>query len=374
MSKPKLAYLCGPLSWGGLEMNQLRNAVWMKARGHEVVVFAQRESAIAKEAKQLGVSVINIGAHKKYYDLSSARKLAKLIRVNEVSHLIVRSPLDMGVASLTKTLIGAKLHLSYFMEMQIGVSKRDILHTIRYSRFDVWSCPLPWLEDQVKSLTKFSHHKIHQIPSGLDLAPFTSLPNQSAAREELGLPLELPLFGLIGRFDLQKGQLRVLKAFNEFLQRSDSPIGLVLLGEKTNNEADDYYNEMIDFIAQNKLSDKVYILPFRKDIQTFYGAIDYFIMASLHETFGMVTIEAMASGKKIIGSNTGGTPEILHQGELGKLFSPESHDELTTVLLESISKNDFPSVEVLQKEAAKYDYNTVCAQVENVLNINFSAE
>ena len=374
MSKPKLAYLCGPLSWGGLEMNQLRNAVWMKARGHEVVVFAQRESAIAKEAKQLGVSVINIGAHRKYYDLSSARKLAKLIRVNEVSHLIVRSPLDMGVASLTKTLIGAKLHLSYFMEMQIGVSKRDILHTIRYSRFDVWSCPLPWLEDQVKSLTKFSHHKIHQIPSGLDLAPFTSLPNQSAAREELGLPLDLPIFGLIGRFDLQKGQLRVLKAFNELLQRSDSPIGLVLLGEKTNNEADDYYNEMIDFIAQNKLSDKVYILPFRKDIQTFYGAIDYFIMASLHETFGMVTIEAMASGKKIIGSNTGGTPEILHQGELGKLFSPESHDELTTVLLESISKNDFPSVEVLRKEAAKYDYNTVCAQVENVLNISFSAE
>lgn len=369
MSKPKLAYLCGPLSWGGLEMNQLRNALWMKNRGHDVTILAQEKSTISKEAKNVGISVTTIGAHKKYYDFSNARKMAKLIRDHHITHLIVRSPLDMGVAALTKTFVGKRLHLSYFMEMQIGISKRDILHTIRYNKFDAWSCPLSWLEKQVKTLTKFSPEKIHQIPSGLDLSPFFNLPEKNLARETLGLPQDVSLFGLIGRFDVQKGQLTVLQAFQKFIQQTDKPVGLVFLGEKTNNEADDYYEVIIRFIEDNQLSEKVFILPFRKDIETFYAAIDYFIMASLHETFGMVTIEAMASGKKIIGSNTGGTPEILHHGKLGKLFSPTNSEELTSTLIESIASNDFPSEKELRKEAKKYDFNTVCEQVEFLLDV-----
>lgn len=367
MSKPKLAYLCGPISWGGLEMNQLRNAFWMRNRGHEVTVFAQENSALAKEAKNVGVSVTIISAHKKYYDFSSARKLARLIRDNQITHLIVRSPLDMGVAALTKTLVGKQLHLSYFMEMQIGVRKRDILHTLRYNKFDAWCCPLPWLEEQVKTLTKFPHNRIHQIPSGLDLTPFLNLPEKNEARETLGLPKDIALLGLIGRLDKQKGQLAVMEAFKKLIEQTDKPVGLVFLGEKTNNEADDYYDMILDFIKDNHLKEKVFILPFRKDIETFYAAIDYFIMASLHETFGMVTIEAMASGKKIIGSNTGGTPEILRHGKLGKLFSPTNVEELSNVLKEALETNNFPTIEELTTAAKKYDFNTVCEQVEEIL-------
>jgi len=221
----------------------------------------------------------------------------------------------------------------------------------------------------VRELTKFSPDKIYQIPSGLDLSPFKNLPEKSDARQTLGLPEDLQLFGLIGRFDPQKGQLTVLNAFYNFIQQTDTPVGLVFLGEKTNNEADDYYDSIIQFIQDKELSDSVFILPFRKDIVTFYAAIDYFVMASLHETFGMVTIEAMACGKKILGSNTGGTPELLNQGELGKLFNPRSSEELTAILLEAITKDDFPSSSELKKEAEKYDYNKVCKLVEEALFI-----
>jgi glycosyltransferase involved in cell wall biosynthesis len=81
----------------------------------------------------------------------------------------------------------------------------------------------------------------------------------------------------------------------------------------------------------------------------------------------MVTIEAMASGKKIIGSNTGGTPEILHHGKLGKLFSPTNVDELSNVLKEALETNNFPTTEELTTAAKQYDFNTVCEQVEEIL-------
>lgn len=54
-------------------------------------------------------------------------------------------------------------------------------------------------------------------------------------------------------------------------------------------------------------------------------------MASRAETYGTVTIEAMASGLPIIATNTGGTPEILKNGELGLLYPPGD--------IEAFSKN-----------------------------------
>jgi glycosyltransferase involved in cell wall biosynthesis len=81
----------------------------------------------------------------------------------------------------------------------------------------------------------------------------------------------------------------------------------------------------------------------------------------------MVTIEAMASGKKIIGSNTGGTPEILQHRKLGKLFSPTNVAELSNVLKEALETNNFPTIEELTTAAKKYDFNTVCEQVEEIL-------
>ena len=42
----KIAYLCGTKAWGGLEMNQIRNAEWMRDRGHTVVIFCLKDSPV----------------------------------------------------------------------------------------------------------------------------------------------------------------------------------------------------------------------------------------------------------------------------------------------------------------------------------------
>ena len=46
----KIAYLCGTKAWGGLEMNQVRNAEWMRDRGHTVVVFCVKDSQVYNAA------------------------------------------------------------------------------------------------------------------------------------------------------------------------------------------------------------------------------------------------------------------------------------------------------------------------------------
>lgn len=365
MSKHVIGYFCASDSWGGLEMNQWRNALWMAERGHDVVMFVREGTPAERAAKESGLVISRVKKHKRYYDYLNAKRLKRRISYHRVTHMIVRDPKDMGLCALTKTIMGNKLFLAYFMEMQLGIPKKDFLHTVRFKKFDLWSCPLPWLAEQVKEQTNYPVERIKIIPSALDLSTYQKEVSRAEAREELKLSNDQKWIGLVGRFDAQKGQLLLLKAFQKVKEQL-STYNLLFLGEKTHGEAEEYYTKMLAFIDKNHLNDRVEIRPFRKDVETFYSAIDVFVMATKAETFGMVTIEAMASGCKIIGSNAGGTPEILKHGKYGTLFESENVDALAEALIQSTQKATINSSQ-LQDEVQQYDFNNVCGLVEEAL-------
>ena len=364
----RLAYLCSSTSWGGLEMNQLRNARWMKERGHEVFIFCKTHSPIEEAAKAERISVVTISEHKKYYDFKAGKRLAQSLNENHITHLILRDTRDMSLGVIAKRKSKTSIHLSYFLEMQLGVSKRNLLHTIRFKGLDVWSCPLNHLAEQVRKLTRLDQNKLHVIPSGLNLDQFRSNISKSESRKILALPQDQKIIGLSGRFDPFKGHLLLLEALHK-LNRED--VSICFLGEPTRESGPEYVNQIKETIANYGLTDRVFIRPFRKDIEVFYKAIDYFVMASTAETFGMVTIEAMTSGLTVIASNSGGSPEILEFGRCGYLFEPGNSESLTEKLAEALSKPDFPNPEELQQSVEKYDYRKVCESVEEVLMISF---
>jgi len=364
--KYKLAYLCGTNSWGGLEMNQLRNALWMKERQHDVLIFCQKGSPIEKNALESGIDVRIIKKHRKYYDVVQGSRLVRIIKQEGITHLIVRATYDMSIAAYAKWRMGNRLHLSYFMEMQLGISKRNLLHTFRFRWFDLWFCPLHWLAKQVSEKTKFPKKRIRVVPSGLDLQQFKNKIPIAEARDMLNLPKEEFLFGLIGRFDVNKGQLLLLDAMR-ICENKD--FSVVLLGEPTRNEGDAYFDEMKQKINEAGLQDRVFILPFRKDIAVFYNAINCFVMASKGETFGMVTIEAMACGTQILGSNSGGTPEILQYGKLGLLFETMNSADLAMKMKEVAEGKILSSPTKLIQMANYYDHRSVCAMVEKELGL-----
>ncbi len=364
--KLRIGYLLGSNSKGGLEMNQVRNALWMQERGHSVFLLCIKGSPAEVMAKELGVPVVNIEKHRKYYDFKRGKALAKILQEQQISHLIVRATQDMSVAVIAKRVLKNKLHLSYFMEMQLGVKKTNFLHTYRFKHFDLWSCPLNWLEHQVHTMTKFPKDRTVLIPSGIDLSQFADLPTKTESRGLLDLPQEMKIFGLIGRFDVQKGQLLLL---NAMLQCPRKDFGVLFLGEPTHNEADDYYAEMQELITREGLKDRVFIRPFRKDIATFYKAVDWFVMTSKAETFGMVTIEAMACGTPTLGSNAGGTPELLKFGELGVLFETLNETDLAKKLKAIMEDQYKIDAEILKVEARRFDHVKVCGEVERVLVI-----
>ena len=361
----KLGYLCSSESWGGLEMNQLRNALWMKERGHEVVVICLLNTPIEKSAREQGLEVLIIEKYRKYYDFKRAKELSQRLVREKITHLIVRSTYDISITSNVKRILKSNIHTSYFMEMQLGVKKTNLLHTLRYRSIDVWSCPLPWLKVQVENWTRFKN-KLVVIPSGIDLSQFSGLNSKEIDRKSLKMDENALIFGLIGRFDPQKGQLLLLQAMQKC---NNNEFHVCFLGEPTKNEGDEYFNEMQQFIQVHQLEDRVYIRPFQKNTASFYNAIDWLVMATKAETFGMVTVESLACGTPVLGSNAGGTPEILKHGQGGVLFKSMDVDDLASKLDEiSNQQHEFSPGELI-KMAQEYDHHSVCELVEQVLGL-----
>ena len=363
--KTKLAYLCSSTSWGGLEMNHLRNAQWMQKRGHEVVFFCVKNSPIEKDARARKLSVEVIEKHKKYYDFKKGKELAKRLSEINATHLIIRSTYDMSITATVKKVLKDSIHTSYFMEMQLGVKKTNFLHSLRFGYIDLWSCPLNWLERQVQKMTNY-RNKLVVIPSGVDLKEFSNLPSKEECRKTLDIPLSPITFGLIGRFDIQKGQLLLLNAMKRCKNKA---FNIVLLGEPTIGEGDEYYTQMKSLIQDEALKNRVFIKPYRNDTGTFYKAIDWMVMATEAETFGMVTVESIACGTPVLGSNAGGTPEIIDQEKNGQLFKTLNEKDLARKIDSILAENIQLQEENLIKNAQKYDHHSVCKMVENALNI-----
>ncbi len=365
--KSKLGYLCGSVSWGGLEMNHVRNAKWMQERGYQVCFLCVNDSPVAKYANEQGVPTHFIERHKKYYDFKKASKLADYLLKNEYTHVLIRSNEDMSITAAVKRKLGKKIFTAYFMEMQLGVKKTNLFHTIRYSYIDLWSCPLNWLAEQVETMTKFKNQLV-VIPSGIDRSSFNISISQEEARKLLDLPSGKRIFGLIGRFDPQKGQLLLLEA-TELAKNKDFHV--VLLGEPTVNEGNDYFEAMKAKIDSEGLNGRVSIRPFMQDVSPFFRAVDWFVMATKAETFGMVTVESLACGTPVLGSNAGGTPEILTGGETkgGVLFETLNSKDLAAKI-DQICQEELQIPEKqLMEMAKKYDHHRVCEMVEKALQV-----
>lgn len=74
-----------------------------------------------------------------------------------------------------------------------------------------------------------------------------------------------------------------------------------------------------NLVGELGLTDKVLFLGKQENLEELYSLSDVMLLLSEKESFGLVLLEAMACGVPCIGTNTGGIPEVIYEGETGYL-------------------------------------------------------
>jgi glycosyltransferase involved in cell wall biosynthesis len=72
------------------------------------------------------------------------------------------------------------------------------------------------------------------------------------------------------------------------------------------------------------------MLGFSDDPLSLINTVDVMLVCSRREAFGRSTVEGMKLGKPVIGARSGGTTEIVQEGETGLLYTPGDAQELAT--------------------------------------------
>ena len=203
-------------------------------------------------------------------------------------------------------------------------------------RDDMRSCLPDWPAERIETLYNRIDVEVVQAEQV----------SREAARAHLGLPQDAWVVGNVGRLHPDKDQATLIRGFAKALPQL--PVGslLVIMGSGR------LESDLKALALELGISDSVRFSGQVPNGRRYFKAFDVFALTSDHEPFGMVLLEAMAAGVKVICSDCGGAREVV-QG-VGDLFPLGDASELSQCIkhqlqIDGMQKMHFDVQERLQR-------------------------
>jgi D-inositol-3-phosphate glycosyltransferase len=175
---------------------------------------------------------------------------------------------------------------------------------------------------QMLWLYRAPRHKIKIVPPGVNLERFRPMP-ASEAKTVLGISPESKMLLFVGRIEPLKGVSTILEALALLKKESSSVLAnlsLSIIGGAPELTGENAEMDRLKALRESLNLQEVVIFLGAKGQDTlnlYYNAAEALIMPSDYESFGMVALEAMASGTPVIASNVGGLAFLVRDEQNG---------------------------------------------------------
>jgi len=165
----------------------------------------------------------------------------------------------------------------------------------------------------------FANERLRVIHYGiepLDWSEERIASERARVRAELGLGDETKLVICVGRLSPEKGHVFAIEALGELVRERGFDCVLAILGHGPERE------RLEENARARGVGDRVRLLGFTREVDAHLAAADVFLLPSLQEEFGQVTLEAYRLGLPVAASRTWGIPDVVEDGVSGVLFEP----------------------------------------------------
>jgi D-inositol-3-phosphate glycosyltransferase len=210
------------------------------------------------------------------------------------------------------------------------------------------------------------------IPPGVDLDRFQP-GDKASARAGLGLPADEKLLLFVGRIEALKGIDTLIRAAHLLMSEGFKHFNVKIIGGDVEEELDLLGSEMqrLRSLARELgVQDWIEFAGSRTqdELPAWYAAADVVVMPSYSESFGMVALEAMASGRPVVASRVGGLAYLVQDGLTGYHVQEGNAHELAhriAALLDNPALLNQMGVAGLQ-EAQAYSWSHMASQIQNL--------
>lgn len=342
----------------GASWSLLRMIINLHKNGITPIVFLQKHGNIEEKLNAYNIKyyvipeycydtwIRNIGENinikykckqllKKYINFVSYLKIKKIVKEEKVNLIHLNGlPTFLGAKVAKNSNIKLVWHIREFMGDDLGlefVNNQEAKNLISESNAIVV------VSNAVgRSFNNFvkNPNKIHVVYNGLEVEKYYK-------KRKIFSDSNSMIISIIGRLVPQKGQLDLLKAVKYLKDNVKKNTTINIIGASTS-----YLNVLKKYSKENSLN--VNFINYTSHIETYMQKSDVICVCSKKEAFGRVTIEGMLSGACVVGSRSGGTPELIDDSINGYLYGPNNLKELSNIL-EHIYTNQLEAQRVAEK-------------------------
>jgi glycosyltransferase involved in cell wall biosynthesis len=308
--------------FGGQEIRIIAESRWLIAHGWRATILGQPGSRLVSEAARANVPTLAVrmrGA----WDVLAMRALRRHLRAYDVALVHTHSSVDAWVAGLAARSLGLPLVRS--RHVSIPIPRRRAL-VYRLADRVITS------GEAVAAIVRGAGvpaERVVAIGPGLDTTRFH--PNVSGARVRAELGLHGPAVGLVANIRGSKGHAYFLEAARSVVaQRPDARF--LIVGDGIG------FDDVRRRVKEMGLEPHVMMTGFRRDVPEVMAALDVLVLPSVKsEAVSQVIPQALAVGTPVVGTTVGGTPELVRDGETGRLVPPADAAALADAILDLLA-------------------------------------
>jgi glycosyltransferase involved in cell wall biosynthesis len=326
---PRLLHVVDGLQTGGLERFVCDLALSQAAAGQDVAVFSlNRTGGFRTELQAAGVEVIE-GHKRGGFDRLLLGRLRATLRARAVqlvhSHNFVPNYYAaLAALGLPVTLVNTCHNMGTRLQQRRlrWLFALSLLRTARIATVGEAA------RAQLVGTGLLPEARTVAVENGIPVQRFAvGEAAHAAARAALGLPMDALLLGCVGRLVPLKNHALLIEQLPALRERFPT-LQLALIGEGPLRD------ELQRQARTLGLDTAVHLLGDRDDVAALLAGIDVFVQPSRTEGLSIALLEASAAGCAIVASRVGGNPEIIIEGERGRLFESDNGAQLRELLTE----------------------------------------
>lgn len=369
MNKLKIGITCYPTVGGsGIVATELGKM--LAEKGHEIhFISSSLPFRLKKMYHNIYYHQVEVNQYSVFqyppYDIALASKMAEVINSEDLDLLHVHYAIPHAVCAILAKQMSGKdikivttLHgtditvlgydLSLTDAIRFGIEKSDVVTAVSNSLIQQ-TYDLIRPKKKIIPVYNFIDERVYQIR------------NSSYLKEELGIGIDEKVIIHVSNFRPVKRVQDVVKAFAEISKKIDAK--LLLIGDGPEMRG------VTRLVRELDLSSKVLFLGKQENVEELYSISDLMLLLSEKESFGLVALEAMACGVPCIGTNIGGIPEVIVDGETGFLCELGNIQEIADKAIRLLSDeglHQYFSSQSLSLVQEKFKADIIVEQYENL--------
>ena len=353
---------------GGVESYVMDLSIELKKRGHEVTVVTARLPGLKEREKVNGLSVIRVKPLFMGFTTPIMPHLKKTMTEldADIVHGNLPPPITAYYAGKVCKHKGIPFILTYHCDVELPSALGSI--AVKLYRKTWGKKTLDYADKLIVTSKSYSatsrdvwQHEHTIVPNAVDTSTFNPKNDGTKIRKEYGLA-DKGMVLYVGRLVYHKGLEHLVRASMEVDNAK-----FVIVGEG------DLRPKLERMIEQNNLHDKVVLAGKVPEAQLpqYYAAADVSVLPSVArlEAFGIVTLEALASGIPAVVSNIPGVREVVEEGKDGLHAEPMNPTDLAEKIKTLLADPDMRQRmgEYGRKRVVeKFRYAGIAAQMEQI--------